>query len=148
MVWTRMCTSLEIFHKPFLSHVPFHLELKRIFKLKLMNLLSLKYFAAMTGSFLLLSSCKKQDEFLNAKPDQALIVPSSLSDYQLLINNESVFNLNGDPALGTITADDDYYVTDDVWAGGAAPERNGYIWAPNFYENDPLYQDWNNPYSQ
>src|SRR5688572_120581 len=108
----------------------------------------LKYFATVNiGCILILSSCKKQDDFLNAKPDQALIIASSLADYQLLINNEAVLN-SGDPGLGTITADDDFYVYNADWAAATAPERNGYIWAQNFYENDPFYQDWNNPYNQ
>lgn len=113
-----------------------------------MNRKFLKYFIAIsTGCIWILNSCKKQNDFLNAKPDQALIIASSLSDYQLLLNNETVFN-SGDPCLGTITADDDFYVSNADWAAATAPERNGYLWNQNFYETDPFYQDWNNPYTQ
>src|SRR5215831_17550387 len=98
--------------------------------------------------WIIILSCKKQDEFLNKKPDQALIIASTLADYQLLLNNESIFNLNGDPGLGSVTADDDYYIANSDWASATSPERNGYTWSQNFYENDPVYSDWNNPYKQ
>ena len=38
-------------------------------------------------------SCNKQNEFLDAKPNQSLIVPLSLSDYESILNNTNVFNL-------------------------------------------------------
>jgi hypothetical protein len=97
---------------------------------------------------LFLSSCKKQDDFLNTKPDQALIIASTLSDFQLLINNESIFNSSSDPGLGTVCGDDNYYVLNTDWASASAPERNGYIWSQNFYEVDPFSDDWNKPYKQ
>jgi hypothetical protein len=108
-----------------------------------------KYFTLFNAMFILfISSCKKQDNFLDAKPDQALVIGSSLTDYQLLLNNETIFNSISDPGFGMVTADDDYYILDATWDGGTAPERNGYIWAQNFYESDPFYNDWSKPYTQ
>jgi starch-binding outer membrane protein, SusD/RagB family len=109
--------------------------------------LFLKYYTTILVACSILFSCKKQDNFLSAKPDQALLIATTLADYQLLLNNESVLNF-GDPGLGTICADDDFYVMNSDWASALAPERNGYIWAKNFYENDAFYQDWINPYNQ
>jgi len=112
-----------------------------------MKLLSRYYITIGLYSLFVLDSCKKQDNFLSAKPDQSLLIATTLADYQLLLNNENVLNF-GDPGLSTICADDDFYVLNSDWASATAPERNGYIWAQSFYENDAVYQDWINPYSQ
>ena len=96
------------------------------------------------------NSCTKQDKFLEEKPDASLIVPSTLNDFQLLLNNESVFNFVCDPSLGAITAEE-YYVTTSVWnALTIAKERNAYIWAPDIWQGatGSITGDWNKPYQQ
>jgi hypothetical protein len=55
--------------------------------------------------------CKK---YLDAKPDKALVIPSSVSDLQALLDNATVIN-NADPGSGEASADN-YYVTDADWA--------------------------------
>ena len=112
-----------------------------------MKFISKYSFTASLTLLFFLNSCNKEDDFLNIKPDQSLLIATKLADYQLLLNNESVLNF-GDPGLGTICGDDDFYVLSTVWASATAPERNGYIWAKDFYENDAFYQDWINPYNQ
>jgi hypothetical protein len=87
--------------------------------------------------------CKKQDEFLNAKPDVRLTVPNSLNDYQLLINQESYFTRNY-PALGEVSADD-YYVSYPQWVGAEPINKNAYIWEKDIYQSSPT-SDWTSPY--
>jgi len=70
------------------------------------------YALLIIAACLLQGSCKKEDAFLNAKPNQALFVPSTLQDLENILNDQNIFNI-GDPGLGEI-ASDDYYVTSDI----------------------------------
>ena len=94
---------------------------------------------------LVFSSCKKQDQFLNAKPDDALAVPTTLNDVESLLRNESLFNQD-DPSLGMATADE-YYVPSSVWATQSEIDRNTYIFAKDIYNNASV-GDWDIPYRQ
>jgi hypothetical protein len=93
----------------------------------------------------LLLSCRK--EWLETKPQQSLVVPTTLEDLQGLLDNTSnVFNL-GQPFLGEVSCDD-YYVTYDNWQSLYSPqEKNAYIWATDVYEGT-LVTDWMLPYQQ
>ncbi len=96
-----------------------------------------------------LYACKKT-AFLNTRPDNALVVPASISDYQALLDNDIDINGAGNngivPALGEAGADD-HYITDDYYNSGAvsAQERNEYIWAQDPYPGVGL-EDWAWPY--
>lgn len=87
---------------------------------------------------MLLISCKK--DFLEAKPDKSLVVPSTLADFQALLDNTDIMN-SAMPYLGEISSDE-YYLQYDTWnALTHPPEKNGYIWAKEIYEGTPSY-DW------
>lgn len=90
------------------------------------------------------SGCKKQDDLLNTKPNQALNVPTTLTDLQLLINNQNVFNRNY-PSLGLVSTDD-YFVDPGLWAGSFTASKNAYIWAKELYAANSNVADWNFPY--
>jgi starch-binding outer membrane protein, SusD/RagB family len=91
----------------------------------------------------LLCSCQKQ--YLAAPTDKSLVVPTTLSDFQLLLNNEQVINIT--PALGVISSDD-YYTTDDGWQGFTLnADKNSYIWSPDIFQGESD-ADWNIPYQQ
>lgn len=86
-----------------------------------------------------------QDDFLDKKPDKSLVIPSSLDDFQAILDNSAVMNY--EPALGLLGADN-YYLTDNLWQSlYTSTERNSYIWAKEVYEGEPL-PDWNAPYRQ
>jgi len=105
--------------------------------------ISLICFGLMSAFF---ASCKKEDAFLAEKPNEALEVPSSLSDYQSLLQNEGLFN-NSDPNLGSLAAGE-FNVTSDVWlAASTMTERNAYIWAKDIYQGE-VVNDWNGLYRQ
>ncbi|QEC78859.1 RagB/SusD family nutrient uptake outer membrane protein [Mucilaginibacter ginsenosidivorax] len=105
------------------------------------------YFVGFSCLLLITGSCKKQDAFLDTKPNQALSVPASLGDLQSLLYNEGVFNLN-DPALGEMSTDD-YYFTDADWASlYLTQEKNTYTWDKEFYDAGSVVLDWNLPYQQ
>lgn len=98
-----------------------------------------------TGLFFLVlcSSCKKQDDYLDAKTDDALAIPSTLNDVENLLHNEAVFN-QSDPSLGMATCDE-YYVPSSVWTTLLETERNAYIFEKDLYNNAQV-NDWNLPY--
>ncbi|MBB5440610.1 hypothetical protein HDC92_004313 [Pedobacter sp. AK017] len=85
------------------------------------------------------TGCKKQDDFLNAKPNDALIVPTKLVDFELLLNNEDYFNTTY-PNLGYI-AGEEFTTLDDNLDGDLAVSRNSYLWAKNIY-NMPNDDAW------
>lgn len=108
---------------------------------------TLKYITIFPIAYLM-ASCTKETEFLEAKPDVSLIVPTKLQDFQLLLYREDLFNGAGNPGLGTITTDE-YYVTPQEWMNASVKERNAYIFGKgDIYENDVTFADWNIPYNQ
>ncbi|MDB5122413.1 MAG: RagB/SusD family nutrient uptake outer membrane protein [Mucilaginibacter sp.] len=92
-------------------------------------------------------SCKKQDAFLDRKPNIALAVPTTLSDFELLLNNETLFNAYDSPALGNLSGDD-FYVTNDSWISSETVAQNTYIFAKDIYQGSTINNDWNTPYQQ
>lgn len=93
-----------------------------------------------------LSACQKETDWLDKKPNKALVVPVTISDFEGLMNNESLLNTN-DGCLGFMAVED-YYVTDAVWqARPTATERNSYTWEKDIYEGESA-QDWVQGYKQ
>jgi hypothetical protein len=95
-------------------------------------------------SLALFSACGK--EFLDAKPDKALLVPTTLSDMQSLLNNTT--NIFNKSAYLMVLASDDFYTTQAGWQGlSVISEKNTYIWAQDLYESKAI-GDWNFAYKQ
>ncbi len=72
---------------------------------------------------LIQSSCKK---YLEKKPLQDLAVPSSLSDLQAILDNQS-FNASSPGDLEFVA--DNYYLTTSSWLNADIGLRKSYIWA-------------------
>lgn len=94
-----------------------------------------------------LNSC--DSNYLEAKPDAALIVPNTLDDLQALLNNDRVMNgvVQNEgivPSLGEISADD-YFVNNennfDILL--KVNNRNTYLWQSNVFEGRDNVLDWN-----
>lgn len=132
---------------PFLHQRPTQLELTLTYKFIMMNsyIKSIIYSWAIL-SMTLIQSCQKQDEFLSEKPSQALAIPSTLRDLQLLLHNESIFNVQVGPALGNISVDD-YYVPDDILSGRTTTEQNIYTFKRTLYANEGV-PEWTKQYQQ
>lgn len=91
-------------------------------------------------------ACSKQDRFLDIKSNKADVIPSSLKDYQAMLDNDNVMNSNY-PSLGDL-ASDNYYVINTTWeAARTAQERNAYLWATEIYNGEPGF-DWQYLYQQ
>lgn len=89
-------------------------------------------------------SCNKQD-FLDKKPSSTLLVPTTLSDLQALMDNVKVFGLV--PVLGEASADN-YFLPYPAWQSLNTREYHAYIWAKDIYGGQGAQQDWNAPYQQ
>jgi len=101
-------------------------------------------------TFLLLSvfsfSCKKSS-FLNANPDQSLLVPGTLPDCQALLDDDRVINgfgNSGYPSLGE-TGSDDYTVSPEQYGAYSAIDQQAVIWARTIYTSGEV-NDWDLPY--
>lgn len=103
-------------------------------------------------SFITISifSCKKS-EFLNEKPDQSLVVPKKISDFQAILDNAPIMNGVGAGGQGLIpqmgeAASDNYFLLDANYNSNIKTlYQNYYIWAQQVYTGDVVF-DWNVPY--
>ena len=89
--------------------------------------------------------CNKSS-FLDNNPDSRLVVPTTLADFQALLDNEAV--MQETPELGELSTDD-YYVTYSSWQNfKTAKSQNAYLWAKDIYVGQILIPDWDAPYQQ
>jgi len=111
--------------------------MKKTHKILIVSFLVLSY-------TLLVSSCA--DEFLDKRKDKSQIVPETLDDVQLLLDN-NVQNFGSTPGLPTIAADE-FFTDQAVLSSLEIYERNSYTWAKDFYEGTIFNLDWTNPFQQ
>src|SRR5690606_40624436 len=104
--------------------------------------------AIITGLFTA-QACQLEEDFLAAKPNIALAIPTSLQDYASLLNNENLFTSYADPVLGEISSDD-LYVDDASWlALASTADRNAYVFAEDINAGSTYFDgNWNTPYQQ
>ncbi|GAA4331489.1 hypothetical protein GCM10023149_37330 [Mucilaginibacter gynuensis] len=81
---------------------------------------------------------------MEKKPNQALTVPTTLTDLRTLLDNND--DLNQAPYLTTTCTDDIYTTKDGLLAAGSIVS-NSYLWEKDVYEGQPQ-ADWNRPYQQ
>lgn len=95
---------------------------------------------------LLFFACKKQDQWLDKKPNKSDIVPRTIADFNLLMNNTGVMN-DRYGSYGTISSDN-FYITYANWLGAYGnDERNAYVWAKDIYEGGSSF-DWERSYNR
>lgn len=86
-------------------------------------------------------SCKKG--WLDSKTDQSLAVPSTIKDFQALLDNNNIMNIapGGKELSGAPV-----YFTEQDWLFVGNADRNAYTWSHDFeYIN---VKDWENMYQQ
>lgn len=89
-------------------------------------------------SIMLFQGCKKG--FLEEKPNVKLVVPVTLEDFRVLLDNSNVMNRT--PGLPIICSDD-FVISDDGYQALVLDmERNAYIWKNEIYGGEPI-ADWN-----
>jgi starch-binding outer membrane protein, SusD/RagB family len=91
---------------------------------------------------LLFMSCKK---YLDKKSNQSFEIPTSLDDFQAILDNNNVINEYQSNGIGEISADN-YYLSYSVWASfSLQSDKETYIWGPEiFFDNTGT--DWQNLY--
>jgi starch-binding outer membrane protein, SusD/RagB family len=89
-------------------------------------------------------SCSKK-EFLDERPKSDLFVPTTLEDFQALLDNDAALNLT--PVLGELSADN-YHLLQSLWQNLGTKEQNAYIWASDIFKGEGNVSDWNTPYQQ
>jgi hypothetical protein len=89
-------------------------------------------------------SCSRSS-FLDKKPNTTLVVPSTLADFQALLDNTAV--IGQVPVLGEISADN-FYAGNNSWTTLDVAEKNAYIWASDIFGGQGQDQDWDVPYQQ
>lgn len=98
-------------------------------------------------SLLILTSCNQ--EWLEVRKDQKLVIPNTLADYQALMDNIYVFNRGVESLLGELSSDD-LYCLDSDWMVATDLHRYAYIWSPDVvdYYSQSTSNDWNNYYQK
>ncbi|ETZ19186.1 hypothetical protein N824_10620 [Pedobacter sp. V48] len=86
---------------------------------------------------LLFQGCKKG--FLDEKPNVKLVIPTTLEDFRVLLDNSGI--MNRIPALPIICSDDFFTSDDGYQALVLDMERNAYTWKREIYGGDPIL-DW------
>jgi len=90
-----------------------------------------------------LNACQK--EFLDTKPNKALLVPQTLADLRALLDNSLVFNRS--PNI-TMIADGDFFTTDaGLKTFFQDQERNSYTWQADIYGSESAFE-WSVAYQQ
>jgi hypothetical protein len=102
-----------------------------------------QHFTILLLVLLAFGACKKESEWLDIKPSRADLVPSILSDYEAMLDNDNTMNANY-PYLPQVSADD-FFVPYTTFQSALTLLRNGHVWAPDVFEG-AASTDWNIPY--
>ncbi|MFA4867836.1 MAG: RagB/SusD family nutrient uptake outer membrane protein [Pedobacter sp.] len=105
--------------------------MKRVFKLYLIVL------------GFLFSACHK--DFLDERSSKSLVVPETLQDYQALLDNTGVMNVQGH---SSVVMDGDFEFLESAIVGQSATTRNSYLWKVDIYETLLSTPSWTYPYKQ
>lgn len=107
----------------------------------------LKIITAMIVVALANSACKKSD-YLSEKPDQKIVIPTTLKDCEAMLDNIGTLNGYGIglvPGLAQAGSDDSYVVPYFFTSGYLNDQYyiNSYIWSDSIYSNNGHFpQDW------
>ncbi len=96
-----------------------------------------------TLSLIFQFSCNKN--WLDVKPNKSLVVPSTVQDFQAILDNTNVFNSYA-PALGEL-ASDSYYLLYNDWQSSTPIEQQTYIWSDDPFQGNGD-GDWNDAYNR
>ena len=85
------------------------------------------------------ASCKKQDDWLNAKSKISDVTPKTLQDFQAILDNTNVMNSNG--SIMGLIGSDNIYIPDANLDGTDQTSKNAYLWAKDIYQGATA-TDW------
>ncbi len=102
-----------------------------------------------SAGLLILSSCN--DSFLNIRHDVSIQNPSTLMDYQALLDGAGKMNLGSPGVLGHLGSDDFIVSNDNAWISYgtiSAYQQRAYVWDDMIFDTDDVDLDWNSAYSR
>jgi hypothetical protein len=91
--------------------------------------------ALITYGLIIFSSCRK---YLDIKPDNSLVVPTTLNDCRLLLDDYGIMN-SGYPFVGEAAADNYYYSDNDFSSFTDIDIKENYLWAPQAQYKNQWY---------
>lgn len=84
---------------------------------------------------------------LDLKPNSSLVIPTTIDDFQNLIDNAEIFGITS--PLPQISADEYYIPTlANLQSLLRIPSRTCYLWQKDIFEGLTQVQDWRRPYTQ
>lgn len=102
----------------------------------------MKYYLNHVVFMVLVLLCSSCNSLLDEKTDIKMVIPKTLDDAELLLNDYSTMN-TGFPAIGEIAADQ-YYISEDIFEGALnTDQQNFYKWADRPYNDANI---WQRPY--
>jgi len=110
-----------------------------------MKNLKLYYYSLIALGLIIIThlySCNK--DFLDAKPSTSIVVPSTLPDFQQLLDYGTE---NRTSSLPQLSCDDYYIVSYAGWQAGQPTERNAYLWNKDIFGGQIARADWDAPYT-
>lgn len=98
-------------------------------------------------ALLLMTACKKS-AFLDANPNNSLLVPATIANFQAILDNDYVMNgygQSGSPNLGE-TGADDYWLPEYAYNSFSPYYQDVCIWAQTIRSGGGEVIDWDLPY--
>lgn len=106
--------------------------------------MKIKLFLFYVSLLWMVSGCNP--EFLDVKPQKSLVVPTSLSDMQALLDN--AFNVMNQSGYLTLYADGDFRTNAQGLESEYIVIKNTYLWSKDIYQQGVAVSDWDQPYQQ
>ncbi|WP_343701386.1 RagB/SusD family nutrient uptake outer membrane protein [Chitinophaga sp.] len=88
--------------------------------------------------------CTKQNEWLDAKRQESDVVPTTLEDFQAILNNTILMN-SSYPSIGLLGCDN-YYYADETINSLNSISKNSYFWNKEIFEGQNS-SDYSNSYN-
>lgn len=92
----------------------------------------------------LATSCNQ--EWLDVKPVQSMVIPKTIADYEAVLDNVSLMNSDF-PGMGEIAAND-FQVADASFSRLTENERIAYLWSFNPAYTSNMLSEWNYAYAR
>ncbi len=102
--------------------------------------MKMKNIKSLLMGILLLSSLGACENFLDEKPDQTLVIPQTLDDFQALLDAEPR-SMNSSSKMGFL-ASDEAFISNNLLNLMTLEERGAYFWEKDIYPPDDSGVDW------
>jgi len=81
------------------------------------------------------------EEFLDVKPNSAILNPTTLNEFQQLLDNFRELNTTG--GIQQMSSDDYFIVDKSRFDALTNTQKGAYLWSKDLYAGDANIQDWN-----